>query len=438
MTDWFSKQIPAWLEYLGQAAVLWQLALVAFSLVAGWLVYRGCLGYLSRALDGAASRWRRTLLGAARRLVFPLALFLLVALGRALLVVMERPHEVADLAVALALSLAAVRLVIFLLEKALQPGPLLSASENVLATLIWIGVALYIVGWLSPLLAGLDAVALTFGEQRISLLSIIKVIAAVSLVAVIALWAARLLERWIMSSGHISLGMRVGLSKFIKVLFLALGVVIALQAVGVNLSALTLFGGALGVGIGFGLQRITSNFISGFILISDRSIQPGDVITVTDQAGEERYGWVQELRARYIVVRDRDGVATLIPNENLIVNPVVNWSYGHKNIRLKLPVQISYADDPEQAMELMVEAGNSSEGVLKDPAPVARLMGFGDNGINLELRIWIDDPEEGVNNRRSEVNLAIWRAFKENGITIPFPQRDVHVYRFPGAEESRE
>ncbi len=114
---------------------------------------------------------------------------------------------------------------------------------------------------------------------------------------------------------------------------------------------------------------------------------------------------------------------------------MVNWSYGHKNIRLKLPVQISYADDPEQAMELMVEAGNRSEGVLKDPAPVARLMGFGDSGINLELRIWIDDPEEGVNNRRSEINLAIWRAFQENKITIPFPQRDLYLHRMPGTGE---
>lgn len=434
MMEWLERHAPAWLELLAQPAVQWQLGLIALSLIAAWLAYRACLGYLSRALEGAASRWRRTLLGAARRLVFPLVLFLLVAAGRALLVVLEQPHEVADLAVALALSLAAVRLVIFLLEQALQPGPLLIASENVLATLIWLGVALYIVGWLSPLLAGLDAMALTFGEQRISLLSIIKVLAAVSLVAVVALWIARLMERWIMASSHISLGMRVGLSKFIKVLFLALGVVIALQAVGVNLSALTLFGGALGVGIGFGLQRITSNFISGFILISDRSIQPGDVITVTDRSGEERFGWVQELRARYIVVRDRDGVATLIPNENLIVNPVVNWSYGHKNIRLKVPVQISYADDPETAMRLMVEAAERSDLLLRDPKPVARLMGFGDSGIELELRVWIDDPEEGVNNRRSELNLAIWHAFRENGITIPFPQRDVHVYRFPGAE----
>lgn len=433
MEQWLER-LPSWISTLGEVSLWYQLGLVAISLGAAWLAQRRWLGYLDRALSDAGSRLRRTVRGASRRLVFPLALVLVLAAGRAVFVVLEQPHSVADIAVALALALAAVRLVIFLLEQALRPGPLLIASENTIATLIWLGLALYIVGWLQPLLAALEAIALTFGEQRISLLMILKILGAILLVAVVALWAARLTERWVMSSSHLSISMRVGISKAVKVLFLGLGIVIALQAVGVNLSALTLFGGALGVGLGFGLQRITSNFISGFILISDRSIQPGDVITVTDQAGEERFGWVQELRARYIVVRDRDGVATLIPNENLIINPVVNWSYGHKTIRLKVPVQISYGDDPELAMALMVQAADASKRVLKDPAPVCRLMRFGDSGIQLELRVWIEDPEEGVNNIRSELNLATWRSFQENKITIPFPQRDVHVHRFPGQQ----
>lgn len=434
MEQWL-EGLPAWLEVLREPAVWYQLGLVGFAVLAAWLANRVFQSYLERALSQRTSRMRRTVRGASRRLAFPVALYLILATGRAALVGFGQPHEIADIALALALALAGVRLVIFLLEQALRPGPLLSASENVIATLIWLGLALYILGWLDPLLAALDAVALDFGEQRISLLIILKVLAAVLLVAVIALWAARLVERAVMSSPHLSVPMRLGISKVAKVLLLALGVVIALQAVGINLSALTLFGGALGVGLGFGLQRITSNFISGFILLSDRSIQPGDVITVTDQAGEERFGWVQELRARYIVVRDRDGVATLIPNENLIVNPVVNWSYGIKNIRLKVPVQISYSDDPELAMALMVRVADASSRVLKDPSPVARLMRFADSGIDLELRVWIVDPEEGVNNIRSDLNLAIWRSFKENGITIPFPQRDVHVHRFPGRED---
>ena len=176
------------------------------------------------------------------------------------------------------------------------------------------------------------------------------------------------------------------------------------------------------MGIGFGLQRIIANFISGFVLIADRSIKQGDVITVGDS-----FGWVEKLAARYVVVRDRDGVETLIPNENLMINEVINWSHSDRKIRLKLPVSISYGDDPEQAMALLLKAGGAPERVLDDPAPVARLMAFGDNGIELQLRVWIQDPQEGISNIRSDINLAIWRAFKAAGVTIPFPQRDVHL-----------
>jgi small-conductance mechanosensitive channel len=196
----------------------------------------------------------------------------------------------------------------------------------------------------------------------------------------------------------------------------------ALTAAGLNLASLTVFGGALGVGIGFGLQKIVSNFISGFILLGDRSIRPGDVITVGDN-----YGLVKELRARYIVVLNRDGVETLIPNENLVTTDVINWSYSDRKVRVRIPVQISYNDDPEEGMAIMLEAGKSHPRALKDPAPVVRLMEFADSGVALELRVWMTDPQEGVGNIRSDINLAIWHGFKAAGITIPFPQRDVNL-----------
>jgi small-conductance mechanosensitive channel len=214
----------------------------------------------------------------------------------------------------------------------------------------------------------------------------------------------------------------VGLVKFAKVVLYTVALLIALDTVGIDLTTLAVFGGALGVGLGFGLQRVTSNFISGFILLFDRSIKPGDVISVGT-----RYGWVVALHARYVVVRDRDGVETLIPNENLITSEVTNWSYSDRHVRIKIKVQISYNDDPEKAMQLITDAALVSDRILKNPAPQARLIEFGDNGINLELRLWLDDPEEGVGSVKSDVNLAIWRSFKENGITIPFPQRDVHM-----------
>jgi small-conductance mechanosensitive channel len=211
----------------------------------------------------------------------------------------------------------------------------------------------------------------------------------------------------------------VKLSKF---LLLVLAFLLALDAVGIDLTALTVFGGAFGVGLGFGLQRIASNFISGFIVLFDRSIRPGDVITIGD-----KFGWVQELRARYVVVRDRDGVDRLIPNEMLITNEVINWSFSDRNVRLKIPVSISYDNDPEQALALLSEAAMANPRVLAEPEPATRLMAFGDNGIELELRVWIQDPQAGLANVRSDINLAIWRAFKAAGIVIPYPQRDLHI-----------
>jgi small-conductance mechanosensitive channel len=175
--------------------------------------------------------------------------------------------------------------------------------------------------------------------------------------------------------------------------------------------------------------------VSGFVLLMDRSIKPGDVISFTGTTGTttEGFGWVEELRGRYVVVRDRDGVETLVPNQHLINNPVINWSYTDPRVRLKLPVRVSYKDDPELAMKLLLEATEGHPRVLQEPAPVSRLMGFGENGIELELRFWIPDPQSGVNNVRSDVNRRIWKLFKEHHITIPVAQREVRLEMAPAS-----
>jgi small-conductance mechanosensitive channel len=166
------------------------------------------------------------------------------------------------------------------------------------------------------------------------------------------------------------------------------------------------------------------------VLLMDRSIKPGDVISLSGQAGTstENFGWVQEMHGRYVVLRDRDGVETLVPNQQLISNPVINWSHTDPRVRLKLPVRVSYRDDPELALRVLVQACASHTRVLRDPAPVSRLMHFGDSGIELELRFWISDPQEGVNNVRSDVNREIWRLFRQNGLTIPIAQREILVH----------
>jgi small-conductance mechanosensitive channel len=210
-------------------------------------------------------------------------------------------------------------------------------------------------------------------------------------------------------------------------------VLLGLNAAGVDLTALTVLTGAIGLGLGFGLQSIAANFVSGFVLLMDRSIKPGDVISFSGQSGTstENFGWVQELRGRYVVVRDRDGVEMLVPNQQLISNPVINWSYTDPRIRLKLPVRVSYNDDPELALKVLLQACEGQERVLQEPKPASRLMHFSDSGIEMELRFWIKDPQEGVNNVRSEVNRAIWRLFKHHKLTIPPAQREIRVHGAP-------
>lgn len=311
----------------------------------------------------------------------------------------------------------------------MQPGPAVKAWENLISTSIWMLVALHLLGWLPKVAKALDAFGYSFGSVRVSLLTVLELSLVIGVLMVLAAWLSKTIEAALSRSSYLSSGLKIGLSKTIKLALYTLAGLLSLNAVGIDLSALAIFGGALGVGLGFGLQRIASNFISGFILVFDRSIRPGDVISIN-----EKFGWVQELRARYIVVRDRDGVETLIPNENLITTEVINWSYSDKQVRIKLPVQISYEDDPEAAMAILAQAAQASTRVLQNPPPAQRLMGFGDSGIDLELRVWIRDPQLGVNNVRSELNIAIWKGFKKAGITIPYPQQDLHVKELPAPQ----
>ena len=207
-----------------------------------------------------------------------------------------------------------------------------------------------------------------------------------------------------------------------RIILITIAFFMAISSVGIDLTVFTVFGGALGVGLGFGLQKVVSNFVSGIILLLDKSIKPGDVISVGDT-----YGWVKSLNARYVSLDTRDGIEHLIPNEDLIVQSVENWSYSHNKIRLKIPVGVHYQSDVRKAIELCTQAATDNPRVLDDPAPVCQLRGFGDNSVDLEIRMWIDDPQKGISNLKSEVLLNIWDKFQVNHIEIPYPQRDLHI-----------
>lgn len=400
----------------------WQVLALAIAVAVAWLAARALQRRLKRGAEEAATAPGATLGAAVNRLALPTLLGLACLPALALLRELGLPDGILESAAVLAFALAGIRLLAELVKRVLEPGPLLAASEHLISWTIWAIVALYLLGWIGPVAQVLDSIAIPLGKSRFSLLDALRAVLTILLFTVGAAYLGSLATRRIMASPQLSIGLRVGVAKTVRFFLVLLAVLVALNAVGVDLAALTVFGGALGVGLGFGLQRIAANLISGFILIGDRSIRPGDVITIGD-----RFGVVKELRARYIVVQDRDGVDTLIPNENVISSEVINWSYGDRAIRLKLPVQISYTDNPRKALELLIEAARRHPRVLKSPAAASRIMSFGDNGIELELRFWILDPEDGVNNVRSDLYLTIWDLFAEAGITIPFPQRDLHL-----------
>jgi len=364
----------------------------------------------------------RLALRSSGRVIFPLVMLMFVLAGDGILLEYKHNNQILSIVVSLLISLAAIRFSVYLLRRAFGQSRGIKAWEGIISTTIWILVALHLLGWLDIILNALDGPAIEMGESRVSLLSVLTLVLYAGLFIVLASWLARLIEERARKSEFISASMRVALSKVSKVLLYSIAILVALNSVGIDLTTLTVFGGAFGVGLGFGFQRIASNFISGFILLFDRSIKPGDVISVGS-----RFGWVVQLNARYIVVRDREGVETLIPNENLITSEVTNWSFSDRHVRVKLPVQISYDDDPEFAMELLIKACEANSRVLTKPAPQARLLSFGDNGIDLELRLWLNDPQNGIGEVKSDVNIAIWKAFKENGVSIPFPQRDVRI-----------
>lgn len=291
-----------------------------------------------------------------------------------------------------------------------------------LAVFAWSVAALNLVGLLDPTLKTLESMALSLGDIRLSVLGIIKA----GLVLIVLLWFAgaltRVIENRLEGSSSLSPSARVLLGKFIKVVLIVIAIIAALESIGIDLTALAVFGGAIGLGIGFGLQKVISNLISGVILLMDKSVKPGDVIAVDDT-----FGWINRLSARYVSLITRDGIEHLIPNEDLISQRVENWSYSDSLIRLKLPIGIAYESDVPLAMELAVKAGEEVDRVLRNPAPVCRLMNFGDDAVELELRVWINDPQKGVANVQSEVLLNVWNMYKENGVEFPFSQRDLHI-----------
>ena len=301
--------------------------------------------------------------------------------------------------------------------------PLLS---RLIAIIAWTISAIIILGYYENAKQFLDSLAFSIGHFTISLMSIVKGVSALILVFWLALNLSRMFERKIQSLTNMDASIKVLSVKIFKIFMIAATFFTVLSISGIDMTAFTVFSGALGVGVGFGLQKVFANFISGIALLIDKSVKPGDVISLSGPNGVT-YGWVNSLNSRYISVLTRDGIEHLIPNEVLITSEVVNWSHSNKRVRLKVPFGVSYKSDPRQVIELVMAAIEPLERILKNPQPVCIVQEFGDSSINFQLLFWINDPIRGIRNITSDVYLAIWDIFKTNNIEIPFPQRDLNI-----------
>jgi small-conductance mechanosensitive channel len=401
--------------------VFWQLAIIIAAVTTAWLVNGALRRYV---MQRAPEHWKLAI-GGINRVLFPMSCLIFVLLSQ--LILADSQHTgLLQLASRLFIAMAAIRLIVYFVRYLFSPGGWLKALESVIAWSIWGILALHLTGVLPQLIQSLEDMRFNIGKNPVNLLLVLQALLTVIVTIFIALWLSRLLENKLMRAEQVNVNFRVVLIKLIRIVLLFVATLIALSAVGLDITLLSVFGGALGVGLGFGLQRIASNYVSGFILLLDKSMHIGDVITV-----DSHYGVVSDLRTRYLVLRKLDGTEVIIPNESLIINSVVNHSFSEHKARVQMPVQISYDSPLEIAMKLILDIAVQHTRVLKTPEPAVLIKGFGESGIDLTLSIWIPDPEEGSAVLQSEIYLEVWRVFQENNISIPYPQREIRILSNP-------
>lgn len=297
--------------------------------------------------------------------------------------------------------------------------------RNFFALVIWGIAALSIFGVLDQTMTALDSIAFTFGEFRLSALAVIKGTLLLIALLYMAIFISSFVERRIFKVKSLTRTSQVLMAKVIRVALIVTALLIGVTSAGIDLSLFAVFGGAIGLGIGFGLQKGISNLFSGMLLLLDRSIKPGDVIEIPDIG---TFGWVNNMAARYTEIVTRDNKSFLIPNEDFITQRVINWSHGNSLVRIHLEFGVHYDANPHRVMEIAIEAAKTPARVVDTPEPVCWIIEFGDSSVNFDLRFWIKDAADGVANVRGEVYLALWDAFKEHGIAIPYPHREVFVH----------
>lgn len=355
------------------------------------------------------------------KVIFPICAIIMIGFAQTISTIFFS-HGLLVLVQKLLIALVVIRLSVYLMRYLLKPNPILRAFENTVSGLIWVLLALQIAGVLPEFINSLDAVTFKIGSQNLSLLMMVQAIIAIFLSILIAMTISKFIKNKLMKVSHLDANAKVMMNNVFKIFLYFIAVVIALSSIGINLTVLSIFGGAFGVGLAFGLQKIASNYVCGFIILIDKSIHIGDILIVG-----EHYGVVTSIRSRYTVLRKLDGVEVIIPNETLISENIVNHSFSDRKARVSIEVQISYKSPVDTAFEIMLKAAKSEKRVLKDPEPNVYLTGFGDNGIDILLSFYILDPEEGSLSLKSDINKKIWKEFQAKGIEIPYPYRTVEI-----------
>ncbi|MBN8454708.1 mechanosensitive ion channel domain-containing protein [Accumulibacter sp.] len=425
--EMFALLFELWRD-LQDPGFLWQVSALLLSLLVAWGTARLWQRRETAAAAAPYGALRAFGSGSLKRVSFPLlALLLVVIARRAFRHWHLGPVSLLDLAVPLLLSMALVRAAVYVLRHAFSPSGWVATSERLIATVVWLGFALHLTGLAEPLIELLQQVSFTAGKQKLDLWTLLSGLVTVVLTVLLALWLSREIEARLLASETIDSNMRVVLGRLVKAVLSVIALLLGLSIVGIDITALSVFSGALAVGLGLGLQKIASNYVSGFIILLDRSIRLGHLVAIDATTS----GVVSQITARYTVLRTLTGTEVIIPNEYLVSNIIRNESYSDSQVRVIVSLQVSYGTDLELAMRLMNEAARAQPRVLAEPPPQVLLAAFADSGINLDLGFWIGDPQEGTGGVRSAINIMIWRSFRENGIEIPFPQREVRLIGSP-------
>lgn len=417
-------QLELLINDLGHASVIWEV-----------FVLLACLGaafgicWLTGRREPPDSVWfGRALVDG---LLFPVLALALTYSARVALSGLQ-PVPLLRFAVPVLLSLAGIRLLARVFTVVFPGSRLARGVERVFSWFAWLAVVLWLLGLLRPVMTEMEKIRFSFGKSNLSLLGVVDGLLSAGLVMVLALWVSATVERKLLHEHVPDLSLRKAAAHGIRALLLLIGFLIALTAAGVDLTGLSVLGGALGVGLGFGLQKLAANYVSGFVILAERSLRIGDTVKID---GFE--GVVADIKTRYTLIRAPNGRASVVPNEKVITERVENLSLTDPRTLLTTDIAVGYDSDPELVIRLLEEAAMSTQRVLADPPPACRLARFGADGLEFTLLYWIEDPQAGQLTARSDVNLKVLKALREAGIDIPYPQRVVHVAPAPATGAAR-